>query len=292
MRPLAPEEVVPLERYEAQRAHFRDTVIAHKRRRRLPVGEKVSLLFEDRETLRFQVQEMLCVERISDPARVRYELDVYNELMPGERELSATLFVEITDAPSIRPELDRLVGIDEHVFLELGSGADSERVHAHFDAKQFEDDRISAVQYIRFALSEEQARRFQDLREPARLHVDHPNYDRRAELRGGLRESLAHGLTADPAALLEVSDETPAPRPPLVETARVHALAAGPAGEVVVEPKQDAGSFLEVEDALLGELLDVVREVARRMVEERGSCRITSAAGHGAGGVRFLLSPA
>ena len=291
MRPLAPEEMLPLEHYAAQRVRFRDAVIDHKRNRRLPVGDKVTLLFEDRETLRFQVQEMLCVERISDPARIRYELDVYNELMPGDGELSATLFVEITQAASIRPELDRLLGIDEHVFLELGQGRDCERIHARFDAKQFEDDRISAVQYIRFALSEEQARRFQDLREAVHLHIDHPNYDRRAELRGGLRESLAQGLSVDPDPLLDISAEAPEPPPPLFETARVHALAAGPAGDVIVECKQATGSFLDVEQNLLAEVLEVVREVASRMAEDHGGCRITSAAGEGAGPLRFLLSP-
>ena len=137
---LAPEEVIPLDRYTEQRANFRNAIIAHKRNRRIAVGKKVTLLFEDRETLRFQVQEMLYVERISDPVRVRHELDVYNELMPEQGELSATLFVEITDAPSIRPELDRLVGIDEHVFLELGDAQAPERIHAHFDPKQFEDE--------------------------------------------------------------------------------------------------------------------------------------------------------
>ncbi|MFP8876897.1 MAG: DUF3501 family protein, partial [Myxococcota bacterium] len=76
MKPLAPEEILPLEPYAAQRVRFRDAIIAHKRRRRLSVGGKVTLLFEDRETLRFQVQEMLRVERISDPERVNYELDV------------------------------------------------------------------------------------------------------------------------------------------------------------------------------------------------------------------------
>jgi len=291
MKPLVPEEVVPLESYAAQRVRFRDAIIAHKRNRRLPVGENVTLLFEDRETLRFQVQEMLRVERISDPERVRYELDVYNELMPKDLELSATLFVEITDAPSIRKELDKLVGIDEHVFLELGSGEALERIHAHFDAKQFEEDRISAVQYIRFSFDEAQARLFREPREPAHLHIDHPAYDHRVELANELRKSLAEGLTRDPAPLLDLSLESPATPPPVIETERVRALAPGPSGEIVVECKEDAGSLLEIGDEVLMEVLDVVRRAAQLLVDEHGACRITSAAGRGAGRLRFLLWP-
>ena len=89
MRPLAREEVVPLAAYGGLRDAYRRAVIEHKRARRLAVGPNVTLVFEDRETLRFQVQEMLFVERIEEPARVQHELDVYNELMPGAREISA-----------------------------------------------------------------------------------------------------------------------------------------------------------------------------------------------------------
>ena len=117
MKRLTLEDVVGLDAYDALRGAYRDAIIAHKRERRLAIGENVTLLFEDRETLRFQVQEMLWVERIADPDKIQHELDVYNELMPGEGELSATLFVEITDAERIRPELDRLISIDEHVAL-------------------------------------------------------------------------------------------------------------------------------------------------------------------------------
>ena len=88
MRPLRLEEIADRETYAGLRDDYRRRVIEHKRARRLAVGERVSLLFEDRETLRFQVQEMLFVERISDPERVQDELDVYNELVPGADELA------------------------------------------------------------------------------------------------------------------------------------------------------------------------------------------------------------
>ena len=105
MKPLTLDEIVGLERYAAIRDPYRERVIAYKKDRRLGVGDEITLLFEDRETLRFQVQEMLWVERIVDPEKVQHELDVYNGLLPGPGELSATLFIEITEPGRIRPAL-------------------------------------------------------------------------------------------------------------------------------------------------------------------------------------------
>ena len=128
MRPLRIEEIVPLDRYGPLRDAYRARVIAYKRTRRVALGESATLLFEDRETLRFQVQEMLWVERIREPEKVQAEIDVYNELMPGAGELSATLFLEILEASEIRPTLERLVGLDRHVQLVLGEGGGRDAV--------------------------------------------------------------------------------------------------------------------------------------------------------------------
>jgi len=201
VRPVTRDEILELDAYADLRDAYRAAVIAHKRSRRLPVGEKLTLVFEDHETLRFQVQEMTWIERIADPSRVQEEIDVYNELMPRENELTATLFIEIVDTPRIRPELDRLVGIDEHVSLVVGAGDDEELIAAHFDPKQMEEDRISAVQYIRFGLDPEQVRRFSDPAVPARLRIDHPRYAREAPLPPEIRDSLRETLAGGPAPL-------------------------------------------------------------------------------------------
>jgi hypothetical protein len=202
VRPLAAGEIVDLGRYAAVRDAYRRRVVEYKRARRVAVGPSVSLVFEDRETLRFQVQEMLFVERIEKPAQVQHELDVYNELMPGPRELSATLFIEITEAARIRAELDRLLGLDEHVWLVLGEGADERGVRARFDARQFDAERISAVHYLRFALAEADLARLADLRARARLRIDHPHYEASAELPGAVRASLVETLGHEPPNLL------------------------------------------------------------------------------------------
>jgi hypothetical protein len=158
------------------------------------------LVFEDRETLRWQVQEMCRVEGIRDPGAVQREIDVYNELVPGTGELSATLFIEITDSAAVRSELDRLVGIDEHVSLWVGDSA----TRARFDSRQMEEERISAVQYIRFSLSRDQMSRFSDARATARLVIDHPHYAAETTLPEPVHHSLANGLLADPAPLLDI----------------------------------------------------------------------------------------
>lgn len=291
MRPLAREDVVSLDAYPALRDAYRDAVIAYKRTRRAPIGESVTLLFEDRETLRFQVHEMLWVERIGEPEKIQHELDVYNELMPGERELSATLFVEITDPEQIRPALDRLIGIDEHVSLELGEGDDRESVRAQFDPKQMEEDRISAVQYIRFALDEAQAERFADPSVPAQLRIDHPNYERRTAIEPTTRAALARGLAQEPEPLLPLRRASAGGGAPGAGSgARVRSVAPETPrapGHVVVEPVEPAGSLLDLDPELEAELLAAVKRAAAEVVRAHGSCRIHTDLGGTERGVRW-----
>jgi len=206
VRPLGIDEIVPLDRYGPLRDAYRERVIAYKRTRRVALGERATLLFEDRETLRFQVQAMLWAERISEPAKVQAEIDVYNELMPGADELSATLFLEIVESSEIRPTLERLVGLDRHVQLVLGEGEGETLFQAHFDRRQFEDQRISAVQYLRFPLGADGTRRLADSSQRARLRVDHPHYRREEEMPPAVREALVASLAREPAALLRPQD--------------------------------------------------------------------------------------
>lgn len=200
------DEIVPRERYAPLRDAYRERVIAYKRMRRVALGEQATLLFEDRETLRFQVQEMIWVERIAEPDKVQAELDVYNELMPGAGELSATLFLEIVEASEIRPTLERLVGLDRHVQLLLGEGPGETPFQADFDRRQMEDRRISAVQYLRFRLGEAGSRRLADSSLRARIRADHPHYQREEDIPPVVRESLVASLAREPAALLRPPD--------------------------------------------------------------------------------------
>src|SRR5713101_8426413 len=116
------KDILSFFEYEKVREEMRRRVIAMKRTRRVPVGSHLSFVFESRDTVLFQIQEMCRVERITDDARIRDELDVYNALLPGPGELSVTLFIEITDKAEIQPVLDRLMGIDTGptVWIQVG----------------------------------------------------------------------------------------------------------------------------------------------------------------------------
>ena len=192
MQRVEPSEILDLTAYEKVRADFVAKMIEKKRPRRIHVGENLCFIFENRDTVIFQIQEMTRAERTVKEEAIAAEVAVYNELIPGAHELSATLMIEIPQGEQIRSELDRLVGIDEHVAIDVGG----ERVPAKFDEKQFEEDRISAVQYIRFPLGPELAARFRNPATPVALCVDHPNYRASQAIEGPSRASLAADLEA------------------------------------------------------------------------------------------------
>ena len=259
MNPLTPADLPPLEVFEAERDAMRAAVIAHKAARRIALGDRVTVLFEDRETIRWQVLEMCRVEGIRDAVGMAQELAVYNELVPGPGELSATLFIEITEPGRIRPELDRLIGIHERVALEVAD----ERVPARFDPRQLEDERISAVHYLRFALTPAQIARFGALGAPVALRIDHPNYGARSLLSPATRRSLAVDLRGDPEPIFRFATASK-PRPAakvLTARGRVRAIEVS-ADRVVVEAVPPAPPFLELPDDLAAELLALAREIA------------------------------
>jgi hypothetical protein len=190
MRKVEQSEILDLTAYEKIRADFLEKTIAMKLPRRIHVGENLCFIFENRDTVLFQIQEMTRAERTVDEQAIAEEVAVYNELVPGDDALSATLMIEIADQARIRPELDRLIGIDEHVFFEI----DGTRARATFDDKQFEAERISAVQYVRFPLGKELAARFRDPSSSVFLCADHPNYTARTAIEGASRATLAADL--------------------------------------------------------------------------------------------------
>lgn len=193
MKRVDPSEILDLTAYEKIRPDFLKQIIALKKPRRISVGDRLTFIFENRDTVIFQVQEMTRAERTVDESEIATEVRIYNELVPGDYELSATLMIEIPKSEEIRSELDRLVGIDEHVVLEIGDA----RVRADFDEKQFEEERISAVQYVRFRLGKELSARFSDPTVSVVLRIDHPEYSESAEVEGASRASLAADLQAD-----------------------------------------------------------------------------------------------
>jgi hypothetical protein len=191
LKPLSLSDIQNLHDYELSRPQFRQRVIEVKKRRRVPLGPLMTLVFENSDTVRFQVQEMLRVERTVRPDKVEEELVVYNELLPGPGEVAATLFIEVTDPAQVQPVLDRFVGLDEPGRLHLSVG--DEKFPARFAPGQSREDRISAVHYIRFALGDS-GRAGLAAGRPAALSVDHGGYSARTVLSAETVSELLHDL--------------------------------------------------------------------------------------------------
>jgi hypothetical protein len=186
MKQLTQQDVIPYEEYERQRDGFRSQIIALKQRRRISVGPLITLVFENHDTLRFQVQEMIRVERIIDPAKVQDELDVYNALLPSQDELSATLLIEITEEAKMKEWLDRFMGLDHGQKVAIVAGG--ERVFGEFEGGHSHDTKISAVHFVRFKPTATMKAALADLRRPVTLTVDHNGYRAEVSVPGSMRE--------------------------------------------------------------------------------------------------------
>jgi hypothetical protein len=189
MKPISLDDIRGIAAYEKIRAEFRQKIIDLKKKRRIAIGDKVSLVFENRETVIFQIQEMMRAERITDLDKIREEIEVYNGMIPGPGELSATLFLEIEDQSRLREDLLKFLGIDEAVFLKIGT----RKVQARFEEGRSKEDKISAVQYVKFSFSAEDRAAFSDSPEVT-LCVDHANYKAEVRLESESREALLADL--------------------------------------------------------------------------------------------------
>jgi uncharacterized protein DUF3501 len=188
MQHLTPGDLWPLPVYEGVRDRFRREVIAAKKDRRVQVGPEMTFVFENRTTVKFQVQEILRIERITDAAQVAEEVEGFNSMLPGPGELSATLMIELTGSDAdVKARLARLFGLRDHVWLEVGDT----RLKGELEPNREEPGRVSSVQYVRFKVPDAQAL----LRGPAALVIDHPSYGHRAALPDAVRRSLAQDLT-------------------------------------------------------------------------------------------------
>lgn len=165
-------ELLDLEAYEGVRDRFRARIIAEKRVRYVALGENMTALFENRDSVLFQIQEMLRTERITQEKAIVHELETYNELVPGEAELSATIFVEYPDREERERMLTRLAGLERAFFLEAGG----ERAELVPDERGTDSTRTMAVHYVKFRLTPKGERAVRSAEGPVVLGVDHPAY--------------------------------------------------------------------------------------------------------------------
>ena len=183
------ESLLPLEAYARSRDAFRARVMEHKKRRTVHLGGHLTLLFEDELTIRYQVQEMLRIERIFEEDGIQHELDAYNPLVPDGSNWKATLLIEYPDAEERKRMLGRLKGIERRVWVQV-QGAERVGAIADEDLERENEEKTSSVHFLRFELTREMGER---LRAGAAISVgvDHPEYRASAELPPDVRSALA-----------------------------------------------------------------------------------------------------
>ncbi|HMG40301.1 MAG TPA: DUF3501 family protein [Acidimicrobiales bacterium] len=194
MPKLTLDDISDLRAYERERDEFRRSVIALKRLRRVPLGDFLTLVFENTQTIRFQIQEMARAEKLLSDAAIETELGIYNPLIPSPGQLCATLFVELTSKEALMEWLPKLVGIEKAVALRLSDGSLVPAVVDEDHERQLTREEITAsVHYVRWDLTPDQVERF--AAGPVELVVDHPDLqlatplspERAAELLDDLR---------------------------------------------------------------------------------------------------------
>ena len=193
MQQLTRENLYNLEKYAEIRPEFRAKIIAHKKNRRLPLGEHAALYFEDALTVQYQVQEMLRIERIFEAKGIQEELDVYNPLVPDGHNWKATFMVEYADEAERRAALPRLVGVEQAIWMQV-EGFDKVRPIANEDLDRSTDDKTAAVHFMRFELSPEMVAAVKN-GAAISAGIDHPNLQTTlSPLPAPLRAALAADL--------------------------------------------------------------------------------------------------
>ena len=192
MAAITRDSLLTLEAYARERSAFRARVLAHKRDRSVALGDHATLLFEDELTIRYQIQEMLRVEKMFEASGIQEELDAYNPLVPDGSNLKATMLLEYEDADARHDALAKLRGIEDAVWLRV-DGFPAVRAIADEDLDRENAQKTSAVHFVRFELTPEMIEAFKSGRDVA-MGIDHPNY--RAEVTQ-LPDAVRSSLQAD-----------------------------------------------------------------------------------------------
>ena len=188
------DSLMTLEAYAKARPEFRKKVIAHKKHRAVHLGPHVTLLFEDELTIRYQIQEMLRIEKIFEEEGIQHELEAYNPLIPDGRNFKATMLIEYEDADVRKRELAKLIGIEDKVWVQV-EGSPKVYAIADEDLERENEEKTSSVHFMRFELTEDMAAALK-YGVPLSIGVDHPNYKAAqepvsAEIRAALVADLA-----------------------------------------------------------------------------------------------------
>ena len=189
MAKLTRDDLFSLEEYAEQRTAFRAKVLAHKKNRKVHLGEHVTLYFEDRLTIQYQIQEMLRIEKIFEKHGIQEELDAYNPLIPDGRNLKATFMVEYEDVEERKGALAKLIGIEDKVWVQV-KGFDKVYAIADEDLERDTEEKTSSVHFMRFELTAEMVKAAKAGKDIS-IGVDHENYTLAADpVAKPIRDSL------------------------------------------------------------------------------------------------------
>jgi hypothetical protein len=192
-RKLSLDDIADLRAYERERGEVRARVLEVKRRRRVALGTLVTVMFESRETMRYQIQEMARVEKLITDEEIQTELDAYNPLIPERGQLCVTMFIELTNEDQLREWLPKLVGVERSLVLRLADGSEVRGLTDEGHASQLTRDEVTAaVHYVRFELTDAEVAAAAS--GPMRLALDHPAYLEEVELASSTVEELLSDL--------------------------------------------------------------------------------------------------
>ncbi len=184
MKQVSREDIIDYQTYEERRDDFRRLVMAEKGRRRIHVGDALTFLFENPTTIRYQIQEMMRAEKIVRESDIRHELETYNAILGDEGELGCTLLIEIDNPEERSVKLRQWFELPEHIYAEMEDGS---KIRPSFDPAQRGRDRLSSVQYLKFAVAGHV---------PTAIGVDHPEIMGRTELTQDQHAALAQDLAS------------------------------------------------------------------------------------------------
>jgi len=191
-KPITADSLMTLEAYARARKDIKAQIIAHRKLRSVPLGEHVTVQFEDERTIRYQIQEMLRIEKIFEPEGIAHEIEAYSPLVPDGTNWKATMLIEYPDPHERKRELGRLIGVEDRLFVEVEG---HQRVHAiaDEDLDRENDEKTSSVHFVRFELPTD-ARAAVRAGAAVRLGCDHANYPAHVAISPETLASLAGDL--------------------------------------------------------------------------------------------------
>ena len=195
MKKITRDEILNIYEYEKVRSQKVEEIIKLKKNRRVFIEPWIHLVFENRETVWFQIQEMIRAERMVKEEEIQQEIDIYNELIPDKNELSITMFIEIPDASERKRILPQLVGIHDHLYLHIGNKHTLRAVADERSKEDYEYGKAAVVHFLKVKFTEEQVEDFK--KEQTKIEINHPNYRAMTLLPEEVKQELIKDLTSE-----------------------------------------------------------------------------------------------